>query len=168
MVKAKRHHISEKLSEKWFSKNWFNFAFLTYCSESFDIRKVADMVALVCCNYPVQDQTTQLTPILIAEQGQSTPGSTIDHCCTLSNIYCYRWSGPYLKWIINFWHQKNYWVQIIGLISDIRLVSGKLFQIWNEVWCKFLLSYPKHLFLISQTVFGYGFRISERLFGYVI
>ena len=44
---------------------------------SFDVRKVADRVGLVCCNYPLQYQTTQLTPIVIADRGQSTPDGNV-------------------------------------------------------------------------------------------
>ncbi len=62
----------------------------SYCLESFDIPKVADRVGLVCCNYPLKYQMTQLTPIVMVEQGQSTPDSNIDHCRTSSNIYCYQ------------------------------------------------------------------------------
>ena len=112
VLKAKRHNIwiqkafriSKTMSKKWFPKHWLQIFekfcisdIQSYCSESFDIRKAADRVVLVCCYYPLQYQTTQLTPIVVAEQGQSTPDNSIDHCHTLSNIYCYRKSSTYLK-----------------------------------------------------------------------
>ena len=64
-----------------------------YCTASFDIRKVANAVELVRCNYSLQYQTTQLTPIVIADQCQRTVDSNIDHYHTLPAIYCYRQSG---------------------------------------------------------------------------
>ena len=44
----------------------------TYCTASFDIRKVANGVGLVSIDYLLQYQTTQLTPIVIADQRQPT------------------------------------------------------------------------------------------------
>ena len=60
--KVKHHKILEKMLHFWHTNNQ------TYCTASFDIRKVTNRVGLVWCNYPLQ---------------------SIDN--PLINAYCYRW-----------------------------------------------------------------------------
>ncbi len=72
--KAKRHNKSEKLYPKHCLQTSETFCISdikTYCWASFDIWKPANRVGFVCCNYPLQCPTTQLKPIVIADQCQS-------------------------------------------------------------------------------------------------
>ena len=104
IVQAKRHNKSEKPFgyPKRYPKSDIrnidfrypkHFVFLTYKHIARQVliseRRLTELDWFFC-NYPLQFPTTQLTPIVIADQCQSTPDSNIDHCRTLSDFYCYR------------------------------------------------------------------------------